>query len=116
MSHQVEHFVFPCHTKRHPKCHPKPEKRHFRPSQEQSERKNGLTTVQISVQAVQMPLYQRFSRLSHPYSFSLSALGPLINSPCRIIAFLLSITPPSASPACSSELFFIPTSSSVKTV
>ncbi len=31
MSQQVEHFVFPCHTKRHPKCHPKPEKRYFSP-------------------------------------------------------------------------------------
>ena len=34
MSHQVEHFVFPCHTKRHPKCHPKPEKRPFSPLSE----------------------------------------------------------------------------------
>lgn len=115
MSHQVEHFVFPCHTKRHPKCHPKPEKRPFLLVLVASKTQKRLATVQISVQAVQIPLYQRFSRLNHTYSFSLSALGPLISSPCRIIAFLLRITPPSASPACSSELFFIPTSSSVKT-
>lgn len=31
MSPQVEHFVFPCHTKRHPNCHPNLEKRPFSP-------------------------------------------------------------------------------------